>query len=121
MWRALRGLNRYDSDFINALFLTPYHWTALGSEVHDGRILEKNLWKWDCRHPIVAQKQLSPWQAFFGAKLMEAIYQLHPKRLWRSVTVGDPGLRRQFRYAYGHIAGVFLDEIREFVLDRIFT
>jgi hypothetical protein len=47
MWRALRGLNRYDSDFINALFLTP-----------------------------------SP--LFLGAKLMEAIYQLHPKRRWRS-------------------------------------
>ena len=32
IWRALRGLLRYDGDFVNALYLTPHSWTPLGRE-----------------------------------------------------------------------------------------
>ncbi len=30
IWRGLRGLLRYDGDFVNALYVTPHSWTPLG-------------------------------------------------------------------------------------------
>ncbi len=82
--QALRGLNQYDSDFVNALCLTPYGWTSTGREMQSRGIIEADLRKWDCRHQVVALKGLTPTQLFFGAKLVEFLYHLHPRRLWRS-------------------------------------
>ena len=115
IWRALRGLHRYDSDFINMLFVTPYAWTTMGRDLQKQGIVEKDLSKWDCRHEIVTQRRLTSAQLFLGAKLVEGIYHLHPKRLWRGATAADRDLRRHFRFAYRHIIGVFWDEIDEFL------
>ena len=56
IWRALRGLHRYDSDFVNALYLTPYSWTATGREMLEREIVEEDLSKWDCRHQVVGRE-----------------------------------------------------------------
>jgi len=118
IWRALRGLHRYDSDFVNALYLTPYSWTAAGHEVHEREIVEEDLSKWDCRHQVVALKGISPAQLFVGAKLVELLYHLHPRRVWRAATATDRRLRRHFGFAYRHVIGVFWDEVREFLRRR---
>ena len=114
IWRALRGLHRFDSDFVNALYVTPYSWTATGREMLEREIIEEDLSKWDCRHQVVGLKGLSPAQLFVGAKLVELLYHLHPHRVWRAATITDRRLRRHFGFAYRHIVGVFWDEVREF-------
>ncbi len=115
IWRALCGLHRYDSDFVNALYLTPYAWTATGQEMLEGEIVEEDLRKWDCRHQVVGLKGISPAQLFVGAKLVELLYHLHPRRVWRAATTTDRRLRRHFGFAYRHVVGVFWDEVREFL------
>ena len=71
------------------------------------------------RHQILAVKQLTPTQLFLAVKLVECLYHLHPRRLWRALTVADPQLRRQLRRTFRHTAGVFLYEIGEHLADRI--
>ena len=118
IWQAFRGLHRYDSDFVNALYLTPYAWTSTGREMQSRGIIEDDLRNWDCRHQVVALKGLTPPQLFLGAKLVEFLYHLHPRRLWRAVAVSDRRLRRHFRFAYQHVPGVFWEEVCEFLRDR---
>lgn len=114
VWQALRGLHRYDSDFINALYLTPYSWTPSGREAQRAGMIEEDLSKWDCRHQVVAVRGLSRRGLFLRAKLVEALYHLHPRRLWRALTTPDRVLRQHFRFAYSHIVGVFWHEMLEY-------
>ena len=69
----------------------------------------------------VGVKQLSPSQLFVGVKLVELLYHLHPRRLWRILAAPDPRLRRQLRYSLGHTAGVFWYEIYEHLADHLHT
>ncbi|HMA36889.1 MAG TPA: radical SAM protein [Chloroflexia bacterium] len=119
IWRGLRGLLRYDGDFVNALYITPHAWTPLGRAVDDAPIVEPDLARWDYRHQILAVPHLSPGQLFLGVKLVELIYHLHPRRLWRALAVPDRRLRRQLRRSFWHTAGVFWYEIGERIADRV--
>jgi hypothetical protein len=56
---------------------------------------------------------------FWGVKLVELAYHLHPRRLWRVAAAPDRGLRRQLRFAYRHITPVFWYEVFEFFRDRV--
>ena len=40
IWRGLRGLHRYDGDFVNALYVTPHSWTPLGHAMAAAEIVE---------------------------------------------------------------------------------
>lgn len=119
LWRGLRGLLRYDGDFVNALYITPHAWTPLGREMKDASVVENDLWKWDYRHQVVGVKHLSPTQLFIGVKLVEFLYHLHPRRLWRILTAPDPQLRQQLRFAFWHTAAVFGYEVYEHIADRV--
>jgi anaerobic magnesium-protoporphyrin IX monomethyl ester cyclase len=111
--RGLRGLLRYDGDFVNALYLTPHAWTPLGHQLRDEPVVEPDLWKWDYRHQVLAVKHLTPLQLFIGVKLVEVIYHLHPRRLWRILAASDRDLRRQLRFSLRHTTAVFRDEVWE--------
>jgi anaerobic magnesium-protoporphyrin IX monomethyl ester cyclase len=113
--RALRGLLEYDGDFVNTLYLTPHAWTPLGRELQDTPVIEQNLWRWDYRHQVLAVPHLSPSQLFVGVKLVELLYHLHPRRLWRIITARDQRLRQQLRFAFWHTSGVFWYEIYEYI------
>ena len=89
IWRGLRGLHRYDGDFVNALYVTPHSWTPLGRAMGDAERVEEDQWKWDYRHQVVAVKALTPGQLFFGVKVVELLYHLHPRRLWRMLAAPD--------------------------------
>ncbi len=116
LWRGLRGLLRYDGDFVNALYLTPHAWTPLGhQQLKSGTVVEPDTWKWDYRHQVLATRYLSPAQLFVGVKLVEALYHLHPHRLWRALTVRDHTLRRLLRHSQWHITAVYFYEMWEFV------
>jgi anaerobic magnesium-protoporphyrin IX monomethyl ester cyclase len=119
IWRGLRGLHRYDGDFVNALYVTPHSWTPLGHALQGSRRVEDDQWKWDYRHQVVAVKGLTPGQLFFGVKLVELLYHLHPRRLWRVLAAPDRALRRHLRFAYGHITGVYCYEVFEFLKSRL--
>jgi anaerobic magnesium-protoporphyrin IX monomethyl ester cyclase len=118
LWRGLRGLMRYDGDFVNALYITPHAWTPMGRAMQDAPLVEGDPAKWDYRHQVVAVKHLSPTQLFLGVKLIELAYHLHPRRLWRILTAPDPRLRRQLRFSLRHTTLVFCSELWEFVMSR---
>ncbi len=90
IWRGLRGLQRYDGDFLNALYITPHAWTPLGHELQGAPLVEPDVAKWDYRHQVLAVKRFSPTQLFLAVKLVELIYSLAPRRLARILTAGDP-------------------------------
>src|SRR5205823_8331932 len=95
IWRAFRGLLRYDGDFVNALYLTPHSWTPLGRALRESPIIEPDLWRWDYRHQVIGVRRLTPAQLLLGVKLVELIYHLHPRRLWRILAAADRRVRRQ--------------------------
>lgn len=113
LWRGLRGLLRYDGDMVNALYMTPHAWTPLGREMMDAPIVEDDLGKWDYRHQVIGVKRLSPTQLHIGVKLVELVYHLHPRRLWRLFGAQDRELRRQLRFAFWHTTAVFWYEVFE--------
>jgi anaerobic magnesium-protoporphyrin IX monomethyl ester cyclase len=119
IWRALRGLLRYDGDFVNALYLTPHAWTPLGRELAGAAIVEPDLWRWDYRHQVVGVRHLSPGQLLLGVKLVELAYHLHPRRLWRLLAAPDRRVRRQLRYCARHIAAVYVYEVCEAIAGRV--
>lgn len=115
IWRALRGLLRYDGDFVNALYVTPHAWTPLGRDLREARIVEPDLWRWDYRHQVVGVRHLTPGQLLLGVKLVELLYHLHPRRLLRLVAARDGRVRRQLRPCAWHITAVFWYEVFEAV------
>jgi anaerobic magnesium-protoporphyrin IX monomethyl ester cyclase len=119
IWRGLRGLLRYDGDFVNALYITPHAWTPLGRAMSDAPLVERDTWKWDYRHQIVAVKHLTPTQLFLGVKLVELLYHLHPRRLARMLAAPDPALRAQLRFSFRHTTKVFCAELLEHAASRV--
>ena len=119
LWRGLRGLLRYDGDLVNALYLTPHAWTPLGHQLRHHPIVEPDLWKWDYRHQILGIKHLSPGQLFIGVKIVEVLYHVHPRRLWRVLATSDRDVRHQLRFALWHTTAVFWDEVREQIAGHI--
>src|SRR5581483_2370071 len=117
LWRGLRGLQRYDGDFLNALYITPHAWTPLGHELQGAPLVEPDVAKWDYRHQVLAVKHLSPTQLFLAVKLVELIYSLASRRLARILTAPDPRLRRQLRFSLRHTSAVFFAELFEHVRD----
>lgn len=113
VWRGLRGLLRYDGDFVNALYLTPHDWTPLGRELRDAAVVEPDLWRWDYRHQVLATRHMSPRALFIAVKLVELLYHLRPKMLWRLAFGRDARSRRQLRWGWRQAAGVFFAELRE--------
>jgi hypothetical protein len=115
----LRGLLRYDGDFVNALYVTPHAWTPLGHALRDAPIVEPDLWRWDYRHQVVGVRHLSPGQLLLGVKLVELIYHLSPRRLWRILAAPGRDVRRQLRHCAAHIAAVYGFEVWEPIRDRL--
>jgi anaerobic magnesium-protoporphyrin IX monomethyl ester cyclase len=111
IWRALRGLIRYDGDFVNALYVTPHSWTPLGRAMRGAAIVEPDLWKWDYRHQVVGVKHLTPAQLLLGVKLVELLYHLRPRPIWRTLTAREPRVRRLLRHSAAHVAGVYFCEV----------
>jgi anaerobic magnesium-protoporphyrin IX monomethyl ester cyclase len=110
---------RFDGDFVNALYLTPHSWTPLGRALAEAPVVENDLSRWDYRHQVIGVKRLSPLQLFLGVKIVELLYHVHPRRLWRMIVGPDPTMRRQLRFAGRHIWGVFWYELYERLADRL--
>ncbi len=116
---AMRQLNLYNGDFLNAMFATPHSWTPFGEALAERGSIEPDLSQWDYRHQVLPQRHLKPWQLFAGVKLMELLFHLHPRRLFRLLGARGAFWRRQARWSFLHTGAVWLAEIFEFIARRI--
>ncbi len=116
---ALRQLNLYNTDFLNAMFATPHSWTPFGEALAERGSIEPDLSKWDYRHQVLPQQHLRPWQLFLGVKLMELLFHLHPRRLFRLLGSRSAFRRQQAWWSFLHTGAVWAAEIFEFVARRL--
>ena len=114
-WRsfrtAIRQLVYYDGDFVNVTYVTPHNWTRFGRQVKNRPIIHRDLSKWDYRHQVLAQENLSPRKIFFAVKWIEFWFHARPGRLWAILKTKDRLLRRQLVWCFFHILMVWLGEL----------
>lgn len=108
---ALKQLVYYNGDFVNVTYVTPHNWTAFGRQVRGRPVVQKDLSKWDYRHQILGQSNLSPWKIFLAVKWMEFCFHLRPRKLWAILKMKDRSLRRQLLWSLLHTGLVWLAEL----------
>ena len=114
-WKTFRTATRqliyYDGDFVNAVHVTPHSWTEFGRQVHDRLLVQPDLSKWDYRHQIIAQPNLSPWKMFFAVKWLELRFHARPGRLWSILKMKNRFLRRQLLRSSFHTTLLWVGEV----------
>jgi anaerobic magnesium-protoporphyrin IX monomethyl ester cyclase len=115
-WRGLRQLIAYDPDQIQALYVTPHRWTPYFRAAADRRVIQTDARRWDYKHQVLSTRHLPPWRVLLWVKLIEALVQLRPKALWRTIFQPDPALRHAMRWYTEMGRRVWLYEIRNFFL-----
>ncbi len=108
---ALEQLIHYDGDFVNVTHVTPHSWTEFGRQVQDHCIVQRDLGKWDYRHQIIAQPNLSPWKIFFAVKWLELRFHARPTKLRAILKMRDRFRRRQLLWSTVRTGLVWLGEV----------
>jgi anaerobic magnesium-protoporphyrin IX monomethyl ester cyclase len=116
---AIKQLIYYDGDFVNVTHVTPHSWTEFARESKNRSIIENDLSKWDYRHQILAQQNLSPWQVFLAVKVLETIVHARPSKLIRLLRTKDPFLRKQLFWSFFHTTLLWLGETLVWVWEKI--
>jgi anaerobic magnesium-protoporphyrin IX monomethyl ester cyclase len=114
-----RRVFELDADVLNAVYITPHHWTEAGRQVQAAQMIEPNQAQWTYRNQIVRTPHLAPWQLLLGVKLTEALFHLRPRALRRMLTGGDLRYRQIMRAYLAVGARVVLAEIGEFLINRL--
>ncbi len=117
--QTYRRVFELDADILNAVYITPHHWTEAGRQVQPAQIIEPNQAQWTYRNQIVRTSYLAPWQLFFGVKLTEALFHLRPRALERLLIGGDARYRQIMRGYLAAGARVVLAEIGEFLVNQL--
>jgi anaerobic magnesium-protoporphyrin IX monomethyl ester cyclase len=117
----LRRLFALDPDILNAVYLTPHHWTVAGRATDPRDVIQPDLAKWTYRNQVLATTQLAPWQLFALVKLTEAVYHLRPRGLLRLVWGSDARVRRILRSSLAVGMRVFAAEVAEFLFATEFV
>jgi anaerobic magnesium-protoporphyrin IX monomethyl ester cyclase len=124
-WGTIRekftNLLELDSDILNACYIMPHFWTALGKTVKPYDVIQNDLDKWSYRNQVVATPYLRPFKLFLGVKLTEALYHLRPKALRRIFFSKDRRYRKIMRSSMWAGIRVILAEIFEFVFRTRFS
>lgn len=108
-----------DADVLNAVYITPHHWTEDGRRVQATQIIELDQAQWTYRNQIVRTPHLAPWQLLLGVKLTEALFHLRPRALGRILIGGDLRYRQVMRAYLAVGARVVLAEVAEFLLNQL--
>ena len=114
-WRAFQTMCRYDGDLLNVMYATPHSWTAFARQNAARLVVQENQRLWDYRHQILHERGMTPLQLFTAVKLLELVYHLRPKAIWRLLFGGDWRMRRQRWWTQMHITAVWFGEIAEFL------
>ena len=117
----LRRLVALDPDNLNAVYLTPHHWTAAGHATDPRDVIQPDLGKWTYRNQVLATPHLAPWQLFALVKLTEALFHLRPRALSRLVCGGDRRVRRILRSSLAVGVRVVTAEVVEFLVATQFV
>ena len=117
----LRRLFALDADILNAVYLTPHHWTAAGRATDPRDVIQPDLGKWTYRNQVLATNQLAPWQLFALVKMTEALYHLRPSGLFRLICGGDRRVRRILRSSLAAGVRVVAAEVAEFLFATRFV
>ena len=108
---AIQQLIHYQAIFVNVTHVTPHSWTEFGRQVQDHQVVQHDLSKWDYRHQILGQRNLSPWKIFLAIKWLELRVHGRPGRLWAILRTRDRFRRRQLVWSLLHTGLVWLAEI----------
>ena len=124
-WRTLRRTFRrlleLDPDILNAVYLTPHHWTAAGLSVDPASVIQSNQALFTYRNQVLRAPRLSPWEIFLGVKATEALFHLRPHGLLRLWTGPDGRYRRILRSYLAAGIRVVAAEIGEFLFGTRFS
>jgi anaerobic magnesium-protoporphyrin IX monomethyl ester cyclase len=117
----LKQLYDLDPDILNAVYLTPHFWTAVGRTTDPGGIIQTDLARWTYRNQVIAAPSLSPSLLFWGVKLTEALFHLRPRALWRLFFGADARVRKILRASLAVGFRVVMAEIYEFLFQTRFS
>ena len=121
LWAKFRKLLEFDSDILNACYITPHFWTSDGKATRPADIIQLDMSKWTYRNQVVATPALTPLALFVGVKLTEAIFHLRPKALLRLFSNPDARYRKIMRHSIWVGIKVVLAEITEFIFETKFS
>jgi anaerobic magnesium-protoporphyrin IX monomethyl ester cyclase len=113
-WRALRQLLVLDADQISIVYATPHRWTSFYSESSDRRVIQTDLRWWDYKHQVLVSR-LPTWRVFAWVKIIEAVLQLRPIAIRRTLCHEDSRLRAAMRWYTGLGREVWPREIWNFL------
>jgi anaerobic magnesium-protoporphyrin IX monomethyl ester cyclase len=113
-WRALRQLMILDADQISIVYATPHRWTPFYGETSERRVIQTDLRWWDYKHQVLGAR-LPVWRVFMWVKIIEAVLQLRPAALRRTLGHDDLRLRAAMRWYTGLGREVWPREIGNFL------
>jgi anaerobic magnesium-protoporphyrin IX monomethyl ester cyclase len=96
-WRALRQLLVLDADQISIVYATPHRWTPFYDQSTRRRVIQLDRRWWDYKHQVLATR-LAAWRVLLWVKFIEAVVQLRPRALWRTLVHPQPRLRPAMRW-----------------------
>ena len=114
-WRGLRQLLAYDPDQIQALYVTPHRWTPYFRVAAGRRVIQTDVRRWDYKHQVLSTRHLPPWRVLLWVKMIEALVQLRPKAIWRTLFQPDARLRHAMRWYAQMGRRVWLFELKNFL------
>jgi anaerobic magnesium-protoporphyrin IX monomethyl ester cyclase len=121
LWAKFHKLLEFDSDILNACYITPHFWTADGKATRPADIIQLDMSKWTYRNQVVATPTLTPLALFVGVKLTEGLFHLRPNAILRLFTSPDARYRKIMRQSIWAGVKVIIAEIAEFFFETKFS
>ena len=116
VWRTFRQVLKMDADVLNAVYLTPHHWTVDGRKTSADQIVQPNQHYWTYRNQVLATERMRPTSLFLAIKVTEALFHLRPRSLYRMLAGHDHRYRKILRAYLSVGSRVVWSELVEYFL-----
>lgn len=111
-WRYRNPAKVVDEiEWLYRMHATPHGWTEFGCQVKDRLTVQPDLSKWDYRHQVLTQPNLSPWKIFFAVKWLELRFHARPGRWWSILRMKKHFLRQQLLCTSFHTGLLWFGEV----------